>query len=286
MTGLIVAPATAAACLMTSPNGPTYSVELITPEMAVGWLSQNIRNRRQRKAVINRYARDMERGRWMENGAPICFDSDRRLIDGQHRLEACAQSGREFWSLVVTNLPPNAQDTLDDQAKRTMADRLQFHDRDNAHVSAAVTRRVLLWQHGHKTNTGAYQPTVAECIEALNIDPTIEIAIDQAVRMKAMAPVPGTIIGLTWWLFFDLDAQACSDFWTGLHTGASLEAGDPILAVRNQITNDNAKQSGRIPESAHLAYVIKAWNAWRADRELPPTHRFRLSAGEKFPEPK
>lgn len=286
MSELIVAPATAAACLMTSPSGVTYSVELITPEMAAAWLTQNKHNRRQRRASINKYARDMSRGRWMENGTGIAFDLDGNMIDGQHRLEGCVLSGKSFWSLVVTNLPAEAQDTLDDQTKRTMADRLGFHEHENTHVSAAVTRRVLLWQNGHKTNTGAYQPSVAECLDALEGDPTIKVAIQQAVRMKALAPVPGTIIGLTWWLFWQIDAEQCSDFWTALHSGANLAAGDPILVVRNQITTDNSKHSGRIPESAHLAYVIKAWNVWRGGKELAPAFRFRLLTNEKFPEPK
>lgn len=283
---LIVAPATAAACMMTSPSGVTYSVELITPEMAAAWLTQNKRNRRQRRAAIDRYARDMQRERWMENGAAISFDTDGRLIDGQHRLEAGVQSAKPFWSLVVTNLPPKAQDTMDDQAKRTMADRMAFHDRDNATISASVTRRILLWQNGHKTNTGSYQPTVAESLVALNSDPTIDIAIRQAVSLRALSPVPPTIIGLTWWLFWQINADDCAEFWTGLHDGANLTPGSPILMVRNQINGDRAKSSGRIPESAHLAYVLKAWNAWRDDRELAPTYRFRLSVGERFPEPK
>jgi len=286
MTDLIVAPATAAACLMTSPSGVTYSIELITPEMASAWLAKNTRNRRQRKAAIDRYARDMERGRWLENGAAIAFDNTGRLIDGQHRLEGCVQSNKPFWSLVITNLPPEAQDTLDDQAKRTMADRLMFHGQDNASTRAAVTRRVLLWQNGHRTNTGSYQPTVAECLTALSEDATLGIAAEMAVKLRALAPVPPTIIGLTWWLFWQIDAEDCGEFWTGLHTGASLHAGDPILVVRNQINADNARQSGRIPESAHLAYVIKAWNAWRAGKELPPTYRFRLNANERIPEPR
>lgn len=286
MNDLIVAPATAPACLMTSPSGVTYSIELITPEMAAAWLVKNISNRRQRKAAIDRYSRDMLRDRWMENGAAISFDSNGVLIDGQHRLEASIQSGVSFWSLVVTGLPPEAQDTLDDQAKRTMADRLTFHGHQNSAVAASVTRRVLLWQNGHKTNTGTYQPTVAECITAINDDPTIAIAISQAVGLRAQSPVPPTIIGLTWWLFWGISADECAEFWTGLYSGASLEAGDPILVVRNQITGDNAKQSGRIPESAHLAYVIKAWNAWRGGKELAPTFRFRLSANERFPEPR
>jgi hypothetical protein len=270
---------------MVSDSGAEYEVAAVTPGQAELWLAKNTDNRRIRPATVARYARDMETGSFIENGAAVCFAKDGALLDGQHRLEAVVQSGATVPMLVVRNLERRAQHTIDDGAKRTLGDRFTFNGHQNAHTAAAVTRRILMWQAGYKHNSGQYQPSTAEALELVSTDPTVGIAIEAAVKLRTGRLLPPTIIGLTWWLFSNLSEDQCAVFWDGLHSGAGLTEADPIHIVRNQIIRRNA-EPGRIPESVYLAWVIKAWNFWRADRELSPSYKFRLRPDEKFPEPK
>lgn len=71
-------------------------VEKITPEMAVRYLKKNVDNyRRISKAKVNLYAEEMRAGKWQLNGEAICFDKSGKLKNGQHRLAAIAQVGKE-----------------------------------------------------------------------------------------------------------------------------------------------------------------------------------------------
>lgn len=78
----------------------------ITPRIAKTMLSHNTGNRPLRKAVVQRYATDMENGDWQDNGDPIRFDTNGRLIDGQHRLEAVILSDTPIDAWVLRGLKP------------------------------------------------------------------------------------------------------------------------------------------------------------------------------------
>jgi hypothetical protein len=268
---------------MTSDAGVLYEIVTITPTMAEEWLTKNTRNRTKKKAGIARYCRDIEAGRWDENGSSIVFDTTGRLADGQNRLEACTLAGRSFTSLVVRGVAPTAQQTMDDGAKRTLADRFEFLGKANTTAAAAIARRILLWDAGHQTNTGTYQPSTQEAISLLDSDPTVETAIEVAVAMRGSKLLPPSIIGLGWWLFWDIDADGCQAFWDGMHHGAGLTEDSPILVLRNQIIR-KAGEPGRIPETVMLAWVIKAWNDWRDEKTR--VRPYNLRAGDKFPEPR
>lgn len=270
---------------MVSDAGVEYEIVDVTPGQAELWLAKNTDNRRIRPATVARYSRDMETGSFLENGSAVCFAKDGTLLDGQHRLEAVVQSGATVRMLVVRGLDRHVQHTIDDGAKRTLADRFTFNGHQNSAVAASVTRRVLMWQAGYKHNAGTYQPSTAEALELISSDATVLTAIEAAVKLRTGRLLPPTIIGLTWWLFSQIDEDQCAVFWDGLHSGAGLSETDPIHIVRNQVIRRNA-EPGRIPESVYLAWVIKAWNFWRAERELSPSYKFRLRPDEKFPEPK
>lgn len=272
---------------MVSRAGIEYSVEQVTPDVAELWLTRNTDNRRVRRATVDKYARDMESGAFLESGASICFAKDGTLLDGQHRLMAIVQSGANISSLVVRNLPNAAQDTMDDLAKRTLADTFGFHNIQNAHTAAAVVRRVLMWQNGIKHNAGGKEPTKAEALAAWREDTTLHIAVDEAIASKSGdRTLPPSIVGLAFWLFFQVDEEDCVAFMEKLVRGLNIaDEGDPAFIVRNQI-NRRSEQAGRISETEFLAWVIKAWNHFRDDRVLAPSYRYKLAPREKFPEPR
>lgn len=114
------------------------SVEIITPESAAELLEGNVANRHLRPALISRYAHDMRNGNWHLNGEPLLFNGDGRLLNGQHRLEACIEAGVPFQTLVIRGVATEAMPTIDTGDSRTLGDYLGIEGMTNASVVAAI----------------------------------------------------------------------------------------------------------------------------------------------------
>lgn len=104
----------------------TSEVVSISPEMAVEWLDQRGPNRKMRRSVAERYARDMSAGCWKLTHQGICFDDHGQLLDGQHRLLAITMADTSVMMMVTRGVPASSQLDMDQLAKRTVADALQL----------------------------------------------------------------------------------------------------------------------------------------------------------------
>lgn len=97
-------------------------VRKITPKIAEAMLKKNHPNNRPiQQPIVNAIARDIETGNWKVTHQGICFDAEGYLIDGQHRLSACVQSGKTIEILVVVNESSVIGDPIDRHRVRTMA---------------------------------------------------------------------------------------------------------------------------------------------------------------------
>ena len=281
-----------------SKRGPQYKVIDVTPELAEKWLAQNTHNRNLREPAVLAYARDMEAGNWPENGEAIKFAEGDvllfgghdplyggTLLDGQHRLQAITLSGATIRMLVVAGLPETSQETMDDGRKRTLADALQLRGEVNSVVLGAVLRRVLMWGQGQYRNTGGYSPTNTECLTFLAEHPEIRDSATLAVSLRKPTRLPSSVLGLTHWLFNRVDAEDAEWFFERLGSGAGLEQYHPVWTLRKRAL-EISQDTGRVPEDMLLAFVIKAWNAYRNGDELRLL-RFKPGGAspEKFPMP-
>ncbi|WP_093803919.1 hypothetical protein [Streptomyces sp. Wb2n-11] len=269
-----------------SNNGPEYHIVNVTPELAEKWLTQNTRNRKIRETAVAGYARDMEAGAWAENGESLKFAIDETLLDGQHRLRAIVRSGVTLRMLVITGLQPETQETMDDGRKRTVADALALRGESNATQLGAVVRRCLMWTQGIQRNVGNRPPTNTECLAFFAAHPELRVSTSVATGMRKSAALPASVLGLTHWVFNQIDAEDCAWFFDRLATGANLEQFHPVWTLRKR-TFEISTDQGRVPEDMLLAFVIKSWNAYR---DGIPLKLLRFSPGganpEKFPQPK
>jgi len=92
----------------------------ITPDMATTLLKGNIGNRNPSKSHVNHIAKQMRKGRWQLTPSPIMMTKSGRILDGQHRLLGCQQSGRtiEFSFAVVPDEDANEIFKVLDQGKK------------------------------------------------------------------------------------------------------------------------------------------------------------------------
>ncbi|MCM0619818.1 hypothetical protein [Nocardioides bruguierae] len=263
-------------------DGPRSGRRTFAPEEAASILAdRNLGNRNRSASVVARYARDMAAGNWQLNGDAIRFDVDGRLIDGQHRLQACVESGVPLTSFVVWNLPREAQATMDDGRKRTMANTLQFAGHDvHAKTVSSILRRALIldWTDGARTKGGT-APSKAEMSAYYDAHPLVGAAAVAADLTRANVRCAASTLGLAYLIFARIDPAQAEEFFVKLRTGAGLEEGDPILVLRNRLTREGSTRLATESDET-LAWFILAWNAKRAGRRIKI---LRHKTGDRFP---
>jgi len=266
--------------------GITHEIIHITPALARELLGYNDSNRDLREAVSNTYARDLAGGRWDFNGETIKIAKDGTLIDGQHRLEAIVRADTAAWCLVVTGLDRTAQKTIDTGARRTFADELAWRNEKHATTLAAVLRRIVLWEAGHRGKPGRFRPSEPEMDAALATHPDARASAEFG-DTKGSSPLAPSQTAFAHWLLSQTDPMAAAWFMERLCDGAGLSPGHPILALRERIRREREANHGTINPEIALALVITAWNAFRSGNSVT---KIQLPKGgvsaETFPAPR
>lgn len=261
---------------------PRTGIMTITPEHSAQILAErNTHNRKVSPVHVTRLARDMANGDFLMNGDAIRFAADGTLLDGQHRLHACIKSGATVRTVVVWNLPSEAQATMDDGNKRSMFHVLQLDSRpQHAKTVASILRRVIMLERGSLTNT-SLSPTKTEMSTYLDEHPEIVEAAMVADQVRSARGIrcAASTLGMAYFLFAQKSPTKAAEFFEGLRTGVGLEDGSPILALRNRLSVDGSTRlTTESPEV--LAWFIKAWNAWRAGKSV---RILRHKSNDKWP---
>lgn len=270
---------------MTDTNSgiPVYTRTFVTPQMAAEFLTRNTHNRPKNERTIGDYVRDIVAGDWMENGDSIRFDWNGVMLNGQHTCTAITRANVGVWTLVVTNLAPKTQDTMDGGRRRTGQDMFSLRNETNPASLAAITRMVWAWENGDRRMSSNAQPTKAEQAGMVDRYPSLRRSNEIAVRVRsAFKPAWPSITGLSHHLFHHLDADATVWFFEQMATGENLMAGHPVKALRSKMINDASGQIRRT-NAQQATYMISAWNAIREGRDLA---RVVYAPGQQIPEPK
>jgi hypothetical protein len=260
----------------------------VTTEIALDWLTANTHNRPLKPRAIEAYAADMRAGVWSWNGEAIKFDRNGRLQDGQNRLHAVIESGKTIKMLVVRNLEPEAQDTMDSGVKRKFSDVLKLHGEENHVALASITRRVYTWKAGvrYVTGGGPYSPSNMQLAATLAEHPELRDIAKRAQHVSSNSALPTSIAGLTVWLFDQIDKTDSEHFFERLASDQGHHAGEPIYELRKTLTSNQGSRRQYTNRSILLALTIKAWNAYRDGRKIG---QLRFAPGgarpEKFPDP-
>lgn len=101
--------------------GLQITEELITPELAKSYLSNQALNRAVTMTYVKRLADDISNNRWLEEGDPIKFSDAGKLIDGQHRLNAVIEAGKPQKFVVLRGYKKEAMSVLDTGKARSAA---------------------------------------------------------------------------------------------------------------------------------------------------------------------
>lgn len=239
---------------------PKAEYETWTPAMAETALQKNMINRTLRPTKVDQYARDMLAGRW-NHSAPIVFDSEGKLIDGQHRLNAQIKADMKMTWLVVRGVPPETQTTIDTGINRSIADILHFGGEKTPQLLAAVSRLAHLIANG-RIKTGRYAVSVEEIMKTLDDHPEIRLSTEIAswARTKGMTPIMPSVLGAAHWMIARVNGvNEANAFIHRIATLSGEEEGSPVLALARR-ANEIKRQQQRVATKDWLAMVIKAWN--------------------------
>jgi hypothetical protein len=255
----------------------------ITPEKAARLIeTHNTHNRDVDERRIDQYAADMRSGDWEINGEAIKIADDGTLLDGQHRLLACLEAELPFDSIVVTGLSRKAQESMDQGRPRGLHDVLKLRGEGDPNVLARAVRIVTVYEATGVPYLGGWKraPTNHESLRTLERNPEIRDACKYASRRLKRRWLPVSLVGALHFLFCSVDEEASIAFFDALTGDEALPFGSPILTLRQVLLADLEDPERRLHNRTKTAFIVIAWNAWRAGRQLP---ELRWSTDQEFP---
>jgi hypothetical protein len=253
------------------------TTEMVTPKKAMEWLKRNIHNRPFSKIHVGYLVALLRDGKYKLNGEAIKFNSNGDLIDGQHRLMACVESGVSFQSLIVRGLEHEAFDTLDGGRPRSAADVLARHGEKNCNTLAAACRAVfLIEKYGVFNEVKSVRRD--QIADALAATPGLRASTDFAMATRTNL-IGRSIVAALHYLFSQKDARAADAFWEHVLKGEGLTAGMPEYRLRERLIKEKAAM-GRLRAPDAYALAIKAWN-FRRDGQA--CKQLKLGPDEDFP---
>lgn len=248
------------------------TVEQVTPEMALAWLTNAARNRPIVDSAVRRYGADMEMGRWTLNGQGIIFDINGRLVDGRHRLTAIQATGVTVPMLVVRGAKPEAFETMDSGRTRTLANTLAIEGHKHAAATSATARICFAYVAGVNLKFSATRSELLELVRRHKMIETYAGSIASRDYLIKSLGVPRNSLAAVMALANENGEreQDVKEFLDGFITGEGLFQGDPRLTLRRwlqKMRNEAGVGGSRVAEP-FFAAAVKAWGAFANNNDL------------------
>ncbi|MDF2748436.1 MAG: hypothetical protein K0S98_2723, partial [Propionibacteriaceae bacterium] len=250
-------------------NGRTVRLLTVNPKLAQTWLDTvNTRNRTINPRRVDEHARAMMAGAWVLSNDAITFDTDGKLLNGQHRLSAVVKSNTKQVFVVVEGADPEDQNIMDSGMARRAGQQLHIAGWKNGSTVAAIARVLLRWNTGSMLT--AYRPTIQEIAIFAGTWPTrLEVATEHAMRVCRRIELNRALVGALAFTAYGLAAseperltvEQVAEFFQLLETGANMPADHPVMVLRDRATRYRRERIKQ-PEAAQLYDLVRTWNAY------------------------
>ena len=268
----------------TKQNDPAR-VHLITPTLAEYVLNnKHGANRSVSAKKVSEYNDAMADNRWPVTGATIVFGKHGRLLDGQHRLIACARSGVPFMCYVVFGVDESAFTLIDIGRRRTNIHAFQIAGVANASLAAKATRWLMIFENDPTNRSVVY--TNEEALEWYNdhvdtemLNETIKMSsdIERTSRARGESYAAGALSALLY-LFGKKNKRDMLTFAENMR----LAKGN-AKTLFSEIARARSQSGGTINEIYRNALTIMTWNAFRQSKRINRSSLV-FTALDKFPE--
>ena len=240
----------------------------MTPKLARGLIEhRNNRNRDVADGRVAQYAEDIRRGAWIVNGEAIKISRDGEVLDGQHRLLAVLEADRSIQTVLITGLPPEAQESMDQGRPRTFADVLKLRGEKDYNVLAAAVRIVATYERcGIPLPGYVFSPSNQQLSASLKRNPGIRDSRMFANRVR-QPWLNVSVVTAMHHLFSAASEPAATAFFEQLLTSERADTAIGTLRARLLLEHHDLEHP-RSHVRTRIAYVVKTWNAWRAGSDV------------------
>lgn len=274
----------------TLPQGISYSLEMITPDLAASFLEMNTKNRNLKRKNVDSIVVDILTGEWRLTGNAISFDDTGALLDGQHRLQAIVEANIAVPCFVVLGLPSETMEVIDAGVKRTLADALHLRGVYNANNAGATIRGVYIWTRHGNPGVSVSKPSNSVMLRLFESDEEAFVqATKDGVRISNNTPITASIASTCAYFFRRASNELADEFiemlCSGFHPdGSGLDKDHPISQLRHRFLADASSPNPSLNRNRKLcsALIVKAWNAFVEGRKIGV---LRYRAGGANPEP-
>lgn len=243
---------------------------LLTPQKAHEFLASNTHNRDVSQSIIDQYAGAIKRGEWRLSDTAISFDKNGVMLNGQHRCFGVIKAGEPIMVSVMRGLDPEAQETMDGGAKRTLSADLKLRGEKDYTALAGTLNVLYSYVKAGTLYSGALTPTPtkSQLIAFLNKHPDIRDHIRPPYSKRAVSLLTPSTASAIYYLTSLADTEDADIFFARLSSGKDIQEGDPIWALRERLLREQSKVQGRITATVRAALSVKAWNIWREGRSV------------------
>lgn len=237
----------------------------ITPAMAKKMLDQNVCNRQVRTRWVDQLCKIILDGCWHVTHQGVAFDTQNRLIDGQHRLMAIVKANKAVDMAVAYNLDPEAIYAIDQGKTRSVLDvagPLGNHDMQITKRHVGTARTMLATFYSVKT------PMTNE--DTIRYIAKHREAIDFAIEHLTANTHQSTILsGVIARAFYTVDRARLKRFCATLCENVTLDSDDQAALVLNRWFLANIRSAnGWIARRDMYAKIEAGLSAFIAKKKL------------------
>jgi hypothetical protein len=280
--------------VLVGPNGGDYEVwmERVDSARAAHLLAHLGLQRNLKMRQVNRLAETMEAGHWNDlNGDTFVFDTEGRLIQGQHRCQAIIKSERGIWVFCIGGVSDRAIFDIDiDLSARTLGDVLCMRGEKYSSELAAAIQMMGRWARGLLHNYAAAIDSRA-AYQMLKRHPRLRDSVAWCHSIATQSPVrvlPASFIAWCHYVFTRVQADLGLQFveiLTWQHEGRP-DRQCPAHVLRERLFKACKSKQRRDNLSAveKVAWTIKGWNLYVQQMRASSVRAIQWPAGEKFPQ--
>jgi len=241
--------------LMDIAESISVRLERVTPKTAKEMLKRNRGNRPVNARNVFVLKQGLVAGAFEFNGEPVILDESDNILDGQHRLIACVESGVSFVTLVVRGVSRETFDTIDTGRMRTGGDTFGvLGETCSNRLAAAVNMMARFIAAGDFASHGAVRCPNRLLKKILDVHPGLRDSVAAMANCRMYSNQYGVVLH---YLFSTVSFDAGVSFAEVLTHGDS-DTGRPFMVLRESLIRTPFNPNTRIP---YVAKTIKAFNA-------------------------
>lgn len=236
----------------------------ITPEMAKDLLVMNTSNRAINHAAVKKLEAELVAGNWSYNGDTIVI-SNNIVVDGQHRLLACANSGISFVTILVTEVDDDAFAKKDCGIKRSAGHVLGIAGIKNSKSVASVLRFIENYDTNSVAGRPSYSPS--QILALVDKYDGVEEFVGSMKKFNCRGLMAESAFVGMLYIFSQLSFVEMEKFAEDVSSGANMPSSDPVMMFRDRLIKSKMTKQKMCPAECS-ALMIKAWNARRSGKTI------------------